>query len=103
MKKFFKKQKSFQKKKESFWLNINLYWKLAVCFVFVMDVVAYFFGYYLFVRVNKEFILPHGAESGQVKTVKKERIDKILEYFSSRKQRSAEILNSPAPVVDPSL
>jgi len=36
-------------------------------------------------------------------TVKKERLEKVLEYFSTRETTSAEILNSPPLVVDPSL
>ena len=33
----------------------------------------------------------------------KERIDKALDYFAEREKKSAEISNSPSPIVDPSL
>ncbi|TSC77942.1 MAG: hypothetical protein G01um101424_76 [Parcubacteria group bacterium Gr01-1014_24] len=98
--KFFKKEKNF--KKESSLLNLNFYWELAVYFVFVTTLLSFFFGYYLFMRINKEPVLSAGGISGQVETVKKERIEKVLEYFSLRKEKSNQIINS-GPVVDPSL
>ena len=101
MLKFFKKEKKF--KKESSGFNPNLYWKLAVCFIFVVILSAFFFGYYLFVKIDRKPILQVGNSSGQVETIKKERIEKVLEYFSSQKQKSNQILNSSAPVIDPSL
>ena len=101
MLKFFKKEKKF--KKESSGFNPNLYWKLAVCFRFVVILSAFFFGYYLFVQINKDIVLERSSINGQFETIKKDRIEKVLEYFSSRKQKSNEILNSPAPVSDPSL
>ena len=101
MKKFLKKEKSF--KKEGSWLNPNFYWKLAIYFVFAMILFSLFFGYSLFIRINKEPTLSANRVSEQIETVKKERVEKVLEYFSLRKQKSNQILNSPAPVVDPSL
>ena len=100
---FFKKEKNWKKEKQSLWLNVNFYWKLAVGFIFITIISSFFFGYYLFQKVNKEFVLEAGGDSSQVKIVKKERILKVLEYFSLRKQKSAEILKFPAPVIDPSL
>jgi hypothetical protein len=97
----FKKEKSF--KKESSWFNLILYWKLAVCFVLLATVVSLVFGYYLFTQINQEIIIPIVAQSGQIETVKKERIDKVLQIFSAREVKSTGILNSPAPIADPSL
>ncbi|MEI8175116.1 MAG: hypothetical protein WCG28_04160 [bacterium] len=101
--KFFKKEKSFKKEKESLWLNINFYWKLAVLFMFLVIIISFAFGYYFFMQMSKESVALPVISSGQTDTVKKERIDKVLEYFSTRETKSAVILNSPAPVVDPSL
>ncbi len=100
---FFKKEKSFKKGKENPWLNINLCWRSAVFFMFVVLFLSFSFGYYLFIQTNKEPVLSPVAASPEVETVKKERIEKVLEYFSKREQKSNQILNSPAPVVDPSL
>ncbi len=100
---FFKKEKDWKKEKENFWLNINLYWKLSACFMFVVFVLSLFFGYVSFTKISKEFVLSPGDVSSQIKMVKKERIKKVLDYFSLREQKSKEILNSPTPVVDPSL
>ena len=71
--------------------------------MFAVIIVAYFFGYRLFLKINKEPLLSGETESGLVQTVKKERIEKSLEYFYERSQKSDQILNSSAPVVDPSL
>lgn len=101
--KFFKKEKNFKKDRMGLWLNINFYWKIAVSFMFVVALFSLFFGYSLFVRINKESPLVSSRVSGQVETVKKERIGKVLEYFSLRKKKSDQILVSPAPVIDPSL
>jgi len=99
--KFLKKEKSF--KKENMSLDLTLYWELAVSFVLAATIILLIFGYYLFLRINKEQVLPPGASSGQVETVKKENIQKALDYFSKREQKSNEILNSPFSVADPSL
>ncbi len=101
--KFFKKEKNFKKEKESLWLDMNFYWELSVCLIFLVALTSLFFGYYFFAQINKESVLETGSTSGKVETVKKERIEKVLEYFSLRKQKSAQILNSPVLVVDPSL
>ncbi|MFA6077083.1 MAG: hypothetical protein WC735_03345 [Candidatus Paceibacterota bacterium] len=101
--KFLKKEKSFKKKKENLLLNINFYWQLAVLFIFVVILLSSFFGYYLFTQTNKELVLSTVDVIPEVETVKKERIEKVLEYFSRREQKSDKILNSPAPVIDPSL
>ena len=82
---------------------MNLYWKLAVYFVFIITLISSFFGFYLFMKINDESAVSFGATSGQVETAKKEKIEKVLEYFSLRKKKSIEILNFPSPVVDPSL
>ncbi len=99
--KFFKKEKNF--KKTTFWLNLNLYWKMAVALVLLMAIFSIFFGYFLFVKANKEHAILEGSTSGQVEMIKKERIAKVLEYFNTRKQKFNQILYSSAPVVDSSL
>lgn len=97
---FFKKEKSFQKK--SFLLNANLYWRIIVYGVFLSSLVFFFFSYNLFVDTNKEFVSSTDLNN-QTDLVTKERIDKTLDYFSNREQKSNQILYSFSPVVDPSL
>jgi hypothetical protein len=99
----FKKEKSFKKEKESIWLDINLYWEFAVVFLIIGTLAYFIFGYYLFTGINKEFIAPIAPSTGQSATVNKDRIDKVLLFFSQREQASTQILNSSSPVVDPSL
>src|SRR3989344_8578827 len=99
--KFFKKEKKF--KKESSKLNLNLSWKTAIWFMIIVALLASFFGYYFFRQINTEVVLEAGDAGNQMETVKKERMEKALEYFSLRKKKSVEIINSPASVIDPSL
>jgi len=99
--KLFKKEKKFKRKKESLWTNIILYWKFAVCFMFVSAVLATVFGFYLLRRINEEPVFPPNVS--QVGTVKKEQIDRTLQYFVVHQQKSEQILKIPPPVVDPSL
>ncbi len=103
MKNFFKKEKSFKKEQDSLWSHINLYWKLAVFFMFVATIFSFFFGYSLFKKINKEPAIDASGASGQVEAAKKEEIKKVLEYFSKREEKSSEIINSPSPITDPSI
>ncbi len=101
---FFKKEINLKKEKESLWLNVNLFWKFAVCFMFAVVFLALLFGYYLFMQINQKYpVTSPSGTSNQIQIIKKERIDKVLESFSLREQKSSQILNSPAPVADPSL
>jgi len=99
--KFFKKEKKF--KKESSWFSLALYWRLVVFLVFLSAIFSMFFGYYFFNKEGRESASGSSALGGQVEKIKKERIEKVLEYFAVKKQKSNQIINSPAPVVDPSL
>lgn len=101
--KFFKKEKNFKKDKESLWLNINLCWKLAVGFMFLVLLLSFLFGYYLFRQISQEPLASSKDTSSKVETASKERINRVLKYFSAREQKSNKILNYPASVVDPSL
>jgi hypothetical protein len=98
---FFKKENSFKKK--DFVLNPNLYWKIAVWAALIAILASFFFGYYLFMQTNQGLVSSNNNPSEQIPTVDKDKLGKVLDYFSVREQKSAEILNSPAPVVDPSL
>lgn len=98
--KFFKKEQSFKKEKTE--LGLNFYWGVAVVLMLTATFASFTFGYYLFSHINKEYVSPFG-DTSQVKIIKKERIDKILEYFSAREKKSNEIKNSPSPITDPSL
>ncbi|MFA6301371.1 MAG: hypothetical protein WC609_03425 [Candidatus Paceibacterota bacterium] len=99
--KFFKKEKSF--KKEGFHPSPSVLWKFVLLATAGLIIVSFIFAYNLFLQVNKEFVPTDENTKGQIRIVKKEEIQKTLEYFSEREKRSAEIMNSLFPVVDPSL
>ncbi len=97
---FHKSRKVFKKHGQN--VKPDFYWRLIVFTVLVAALLSFIFGYYLFLQINKEPDLPDQSGSiGQM--IKKERFDKVLEYFSTREKKSFEILNSPVLIVDPSL
>ena len=98
---FPKKEKNFRKKSSE--INIRLYWHIIFFLGFVLTLAAFSFGFYFFRQISLESVLEKIGASQQAETVKKERIGKVLEYFAEKKQKSNQILNSPAPIVDPSL
>jgi hypothetical protein len=98
--KFLKKQKKF--KKASLIIKPDLYWRYLIYMTFFLILVSCVFGFYLFIKINKEPILPVVSTGGEG-LIKKERINKVLEYFKERENKSIEILNSPSPIIDPSL
>lgn len=96
----FKTKKNFKKKHLE--LNPGFYWKLIIGVTFVLIFFSFLFGYYVFSEVKKDSISPL-SNVIKKQPIEKERLDKVLEYFSAREKKSAQILNSPSPVVDPSL
>ena len=98
--KIFKKEKSF--KKPNLFINPDIYWRSVLGVGFLLALAAMFLGLYLFMNENKELILPAYNTSVEA-TLKKERIDNVLQYFYEREQKSNQIFNSPSSVIDPSL
>jgi hypothetical protein len=97
--KIFQRKKNF--KKGGIHINPETYWALALLIVFVIVLVMIIYSYFLFKRSDAE--LSPGADSEQnLETIDKARIDRALQLFSQRAEISAEIINSPALVVDPS-
>ncbi|MFA5778058.1 MAG: hypothetical protein WC870_01015 [Candidatus Paceibacterota bacterium] len=99
--KIFKNKKSF--KKGGVHTSPNTIWGFVLCAAFGLTLMFFIFGAYLFIQTKQEFVLPATNENGQAPKVNKERILKVLNYFFEREKKSVEILNSPSPIVDPSL
>jgi hypothetical protein len=99
--KFFKTQKSF--KKGGMHIHPEIYWGICLCLAFVIIITSIIFGFFLFQKINQTLTATGDNNKIPIPAISKERIDKALDYFSEREKKSAEILNSPAPVVDPSL
>lgn len=99
--KIFKIKKKFTK--GGIHMNPSIYWNFIQGIAFLTIVGSFVFGFYLFTKINKEFISSAENTNKQADTISKERIDKALKYFSDRKNKSESILNSPSPIIDPSL
>ena len=78
-------------------------WMIIFYLGFILTVFAFAFGLYLFLKINKENISLPPSEDQRLSKISKTRVDKILEIFEQRKKASSAIINSRAPVVDPSL
>jgi hypothetical protein len=100
------KQKIFRKRKKIrgkvLQLNPDVYWLAVLYGMFVIFIASCFFGYYLFLKSSEESkSLPN--KSLLAEKIKKERLEKTLYYFKIREEKSSQIINSPAPIVDPSI
>lgn len=99
--KFLKKKKKFVKNNTQ--PNPNLYWVIIFSLGLILMIISLIFSFYLFVKINKEEVLPPLDESEQLEKISKQRIDKILEIFIERKETSNRIQKLPSSVVDPSI
>ncbi len=97
----FKIKKKFKKSEHQ--PNPDFYWQLLLFITSVLILLAVVFGLHLFFRVNQEDLTSNLEYQGQSQKISKTRIDKALQYFANRANKSETILNSVAPVADPSI
>ena len=100
LKNLFKKKQSFRK--GGFHANPNIGWEIIVALAFVAVVASFTSGAYLFLETNAEFKVPSLGNDIRKEIVEEERIDKVLDYFTARAERSRKILSLPSRIVDPS-
>ncbi|MEI7765529.1 MAG: hypothetical protein WCI93_03000 [bacterium] len=100
-KNFFKRKNKY--KKEDFKINIDLFWRSLIVVTLLLIAISFLFAYNLFKQVSGEQNLLVDQNSQKISSKEKEKIKNALDYFSEREKISAEILSSPAHVVDPSL
>jgi hypothetical protein len=98
---FFKKENNLKKK--NFQFNPNFYWQIILGSFFIIILFIFYFGYNLFKQANEEPIVSTANGNAKNGMIDENRISKILDLFSERDIKSNQIINSPAPVVDPSL
>jgi len=98
---FFKKENNFKKKEFSF--HPNFFWRITLAGTAILILLSFVFSYSLFVKINQEPVLSSANEGGQLEKISQDRIKKVLNYFSEREKKSNQMLNSPSPIVDPSL
>ena len=96
----FKKENNF--KKENFQFELTPYWGIAVCAALLITIFSLFFCYRLFMKIKEDKILGTADAGNPIPEVRGDRMKKALDYFSEREKESIEILNAPAPIVDPS-
>src|SRR3989344_1381202 len=97
--KFFKREKIF--KKGGFHTNPDISWEVVLFLALALAAASFIFGFFLLKEVGRGVGEGELGAGEQAKIIEKERIDKALDHFAEREKRSAEILNSPSPIVDP--
>ncbi len=97
----FKEKKVFKKGSDE--INPNPFWNVVLMFTAIMIVFAFSFTFLVFQKVNKEVDASSSGVGSEAAVLPKERLDKILQYFQEKEEKSKEIFNAPAPVIDPSL
>lgn len=100
--KFFKSKQNFLKKK-SLQGKPDFFWKIILVLCFILLILSFILGLFTFKQIEKELDLSTKNSNGKVEITQKERIEKILEYFSNREKKSMEILDSTLLISDPSL
>lgn len=97
----FKKEPNLRKAKVH--INPDPYWQVALWTSLAIAVLGCVFGFYLFSRINSEFVALEGGRNATLATVRQERLNDALLYFAERRMKSGEILEDPSPVSDPSI
>ncbi|MFA6524562.1 MAG: hypothetical protein WC264_03325 [Candidatus Paceibacterota bacterium] len=100
--KFFKIKNNFAKEGR-FQEKPDFFWKIALYLGFILAIIFFILGFFIFKQVDKELILSEEDNSGKSKVIQKERVKEALEYFKEQEKKSEEILNYSFTIIDPSL
>lgn len=99
--KFLKPKKKF--KKDDHIINPNIYWRMVVYVGLTTMFISFVFGFYLFKQISVEPEVPESAVINNAQKIKKERLNRALNYFKDQNKVSEEILNNPSKFKDPSI
>jgi len=97
---FLKNKKKF--KKGGSGIKPDRYWRCIICITFILIVFFLVFGWYFFEQTSRG-LTPSISSTSEQEIKEEEKIGKALQYFKIRENKSVEILNSPSPIIDPSL
>ncbi len=90
-------------KKDNFVINPNIYWRVVIYIGLVAIFGSFGYGFYLFKDISKEPEIPESNIVNNAKKIKKDRFEKVIEYFATKEKKSLEILSSPLLIKDPSV
>lgn len=99
--KFLKFEKKFKKKEHQ--PDPDFYWRVIFGVTTVLFLSGIVFGGFLLKKVNQQDFSLSLEYSGEGKKISENRIDKVLQYFTDRENKSKDILVLPAPRRDPSI
>jgi hypothetical protein len=95
-----KRKKVF--KKGGLYTSPDIFWDIiqVVAFLFILGSLV--FGFFLFRKINKAFVVQSENSNTKTTIISKERIDKALEYYANKEKISQNIITLPSPIIDPS-
>lgn len=96
-----KREKKFRK--GGFHTNPNIGWALVLFLGLLIASSLFAWGSLMFLKTSRELEAPSLGDQASQVAVDQKRIEKILEYFRAREQKSREIISAPPQVADPSL
>jgi hypothetical protein len=95
-----KKNNTFKNRKKNYQFNPMFFWQLLIVLTFLLLIFAAIFGYWNFMKVNKEPSIEN--ESKVPLLVTEERINKALQVFKTRADTREKIIYTPSLFADPS-
>ncbi len=99
--KFLRLKKKFKKSEHQ--PNPDFYWRIILAIFSILILSSFVFGAYLFFAVNEGDFSSTIIYTEQSQKISKERMGKVLDFFTNRSDKSKQILNSPALESDPSI
>jgi len=98
---FLKKKKIFTKHGTQ--PDPNIFWMFIFYAGFLLTILSFVFGFYVFLRINKTDVLPEVNPNEQLKKISKDRLNKVLDIFVNREKNVEQILDTSTIVSDPSI
>ncbi len=83
--------------------SADFFWGGLLIVIFLVLAGFAVFCLLIFIGVTKQPIFEVATSNGKTQIINKDRVNAALSHFSDRAKKSTEIMDSPVPVVDPSL
>ena len=99
--KFLKFEKKFKKKEHQ--PDPDFYWRIIFGVTAVLVLSGVVFAGYLMKQINQQDFSLSLEYGGEARKISNDRIDKVLQYFTNRENKSKDILVLPSPKRDPSI
>lgn len=97
---FLKKTNQFKHDMQT--INIRKHWTIILYVLFALILCSFVFGFYIFTKEGQDTSSDINVLTKTHNKISREKLQNILNIFSDREKKSAEILNTIPAVMDPS-